>query len=46
MKVLKSRLYDLMEEEKNKDRADARKSQVGTGIVLKELELTTSHKEE
>lgn len=31
MKVLKSRLYDLMEEEKNKDRADARKSQVGTG---------------
>ena len=31
MKVLKSRLYDLMEEEKNKDRADARKSLVGTG---------------
>ena len=31
MKVLKSRLYDLMEEKKNKDRADARKSQVGTG---------------
>lgn len=31
MKVLKSRLYDLMEEERNKDRADARKSQVGTG---------------
>ena len=31
MKVLKSRLYDLMEVEKNKDRADARKSQVGTG---------------
>ncbi|MDU5742818.1 MAG: peptide chain release factor 1, partial [Finegoldia magna] len=31
MKVLKSRLFDLMEEEKNKDRADARKSQVGTG---------------
>ena len=31
MRVLKSRLYDLMEEEKNKDRADARKSQVGTG---------------
>lgn len=31
MKVLKSRLYDMMEEEKNKDRADARKSQVGTG---------------
>ena len=31
MKVLKSRLFDLMEEEKNKHRADARKSQVGTG---------------
>ena len=31
MKVLKSRLFDMMEEEKNKDRADARKSQVGTG---------------
>ena len=31
MKILKSRLYDLMLEEQNKDIADARKSQVGSG---------------
>ncbi|MDL2310735.1 peptide chain release factor 1 [Peptostreptococcaceae bacterium OttesenSCG-928-C18] len=31
MKILKSRLYDLMQEEQNKDIADARKSQVGSG---------------
>ena len=31
MKILKSRLYDKMLEEQNKDIADARKSQVGSG---------------
>lgn len=31
MKILKSRLYDLMMEEQNKDIADERKSQVGSG---------------
>lgn len=31
MKVLKSRIYDKMQEEQDKDIADARKSQVGTG---------------
>ncbi|WP_099202924.1 peptide chain release factor 1 [Miniphocaeibacter massiliensis] len=31
MKILKSRLYDLMQEEQNKDIADSRKSQVGSG---------------
>ena len=31
MKVLKSRIYDMMQQEKNKEIADNRKSQVGTG---------------
>lgn len=31
MKILKSRLYDMMLEEQNKDIADERKSQVGSG---------------
>jgi peptide chain release factor 1 len=31
MRVLRSRLYDLEEDKKNKERAEARKSQVGSG---------------
>lgn len=31
MKVLRSRLYDMMQQEQNKEIADARKSQVGSG---------------
>ena len=31
MKVLKSRLYDMMQAEQNKEIADARKTQVGSG---------------
>ena len=31
MKILRSRLYDLMEEQRHKEIADERKSQVGSG---------------
>ena len=31
MKILKSRLYEKYQEEQNKDIADARKSQIGSG---------------
>ena len=31
MKILRSRIYDVMEEQRNKEIADERKSQVGTG---------------
>ncbi|MDD3929124.1 MAG: peptide chain release factor-like protein, partial [Sphaerochaeta sp.] len=31
LRVLRSRLYDLEEEKKNRERAEARKSQVGSG---------------
>ena len=31
MKILRSRIYDVMEEQRNKEIADERKSQVGSG---------------
>ena len=37
MKILKSRLYEKYQEEQNKDIADARKSQIGSGDISERI---------
>ncbi len=46
MKILRSRIYDVMEEQRHKEIADERKSQVGSGDEVNVSEHTTSLKAE
>ena len=46
LKILRSKLYDLQRSQQESERAKARKSQIGTGIDLKELEHIIFHKVE
>jgi len=46
LKILRSKLYDLQRSQQESERAKARKSQIGTGIDLKGLELIIFRKVE